>query len=105
MRAAAQIAIPVLLPRGLILWGIIRLVFAAMPLAAGQAPGSFAPSPIGIVLLCGIVGLIDVGARGERALWANLGLPRVAVCVLYAGPAIPGEVLLVLLALPALPAR
>lgn len=96
MRAATQIAIPVIVPRAVVLWGLIRLIFAALPLAIGLAFGSLSPHPIGIVFLSGIVGLIDVSRRGERILWANLGMPPKGLYALYAAAAIPAECLLAL---------
>lgn len=94
MRAAAQLAVPVILPRAFVLWGLIRLAFAALPLAAGAMPGSIAPPPIAVVLLCGLVGLIDVRLRGEDVLWANLGVTRVGLCATYVVAAIPAECVL-----------
>lgn len=95
-RAAVRIAIPVILPRAFVLWGLIRLVVAALPLAAGHAFGSMSPSPLAIVLLCGVVGLIDVQVRGEPILWANLGVARTGLYVLYAATAVLAESLLAL---------
>ncbi len=96
MPVAAQIAIPVILPRAAVLWGLIRLVVAALPLAAGLPPGSISPSPIGVVLLTGVVGLVDVQVRGERILWANLGVSPKLLYAGYATAAILGEYLLAL---------
>lgn len=78
------------------LWGLIRLVVAALPLAAGQPLGSMSTSPVAIVLLCGIVGLIDVQVRGEPILWANLGVARKGLYALYAATAMLAESLLAL---------
>ena len=72
------------------------MVAAAVPLAAGAAFGSISPSPIAIVLLSGVVGLIDVHVRGERILWANLGVAPRDLYALYAAAAIPAECLLAL---------
>ena len=96
MRAPARIVIPVILPRAGVLWALVRLIFAALPLATGEPFGSTSPSPIGVVLLCGVVGLVDVSVRGERILWANLGVQRRVLCAAYAAAAIPAECLLAL---------
>jgi hypothetical protein len=96
MRNAAQIAIPVIVPRAVVLWALIRLVFAALPMAIGEPFGSISPSPIAIVLLSGVVGLIDVRVRGERILWANLGAKPIGLCAVYSAAAIPAECLLAL---------
>lgn len=74
MQSAARIALPILLPRGFVLWGLVRLAVGLLPLAAGRPFGSVPPNPLAVVLLCGVVGLIDVQVRGERMLWANLGI-------------------------------
>lgn len=88
---------PVLIPRGAIIWVFVRLLLAALPLAAGGAFGSLHPWPVAVVLLCGIAGAIDVRMRGERILWANLGVAPGALAATYAAPAIPGEILVALL--------
>jgi hypothetical protein len=53
-------------------------------------------SPIAIVLLCGVVGLVDVSVRGERILWANLGVQLMVLYAAYAAAAVPAECLLAL---------
>ena len=68
-----------------------------MPLAVGAAFGSAPPSPIGVVLLAGLLGLIDIHVRKERMLWANLGVSLGALFALYAAAAIPGELLVAVL--------
>lgn len=55
-----------------------------------------APSPAGVVLLAGALGLLDVRVRGEGILWANLGVKPQVVYALYAAAAIPAEALLAL---------
>lgn len=96
MRTPARIAIPVILPRAVMLWALVRLIVASLPLATSAPFGSMPPSPIGIVLLCGLVGLVDISVRGERILWANLGVQRRVLYALYAAAAIPAECLLAL---------
>lgn len=65
MRPAVRLVIPVVVPRAVVLWGLIRLVLAMLPLAGGAPFGSMPPPPIGVVVLAGVVGLIDVRVRGE----------------------------------------
>lgn len=91
MLAAARLATPVIVPRAVILWGLIRLAVAMLPLGMGEAVGSISPSPVVVVLLCGAVGLIDIGVRGERILWANLGVTPAWLYASYATPAIVSE--------------
>jgi hypothetical protein len=99
MRSSTHVAIGPLLPRALILWGLIRLVFAALPLASGVIGASISPSPPGVVGLTGLVGLIDIRVRSETILRANLGVSRWTTCALYAAAAVLGEcVLAVILA-------
>ena len=94
MRNAARIAIPVIIPRAVIVWGLTRLVFAVLPLVMGEPFGSMPPSPIAVVLLGGLIGLIDVRVRGERILWANLGVKIPGLYSAYAAAAIPAECVL-----------
>jgi hypothetical protein len=96
MRTPARIALPVIFPRAVMLWALVRLIVASLPLATGAPFGSIPPSPIAIVLLCGVVGLVDVSVRGERILWANLGVHRRILYAAYAATAIPAECLLAL---------
>jgi hypothetical protein len=94
MRNSAQMAIPVVVPRALIVWALTRLVLAALPLAIGEPFGSMSPSPIPVVVLAGFIGLIDVHVRGERILWANLAVRPLVLYAIYAAAAIPAELLL-----------
>ena len=96
MRSAAQIAIPVVGPRSVVVWALTRLVFAALPMAIGEPFGSIPPNPIGVVILAGFVGLVDVHVRGERMLWGNLGTTPKVLYAIYAAAAIPAELLLAL---------
>ncbi|MGH7639131.1 MAG: hypothetical protein ACREOK_15880 [Gemmatimonadaceae bacterium] len=96
MRTAVQIVIPVIGPRSVVVWGLTRLVFAVLPMAIGEPFGSISPSPIAVVPFAGVVGLIDVYVRGERTLWANLGVTSIVLYVVYAAAAIPAELLLAL---------
>ena len=96
MRKAAQIAIPVIVPRAVVVWGLTRLVFAALPMAIGEPFGSISPHPVSVVLLSGVVGLIDGRIRGERILWANLGARPIVLSAIYAAATIPAECVLAL---------
>ena len=96
MRTAARIAVPVIAPRAVVVWALTRLLLAVLPLSVGEPFGSIPPLPVGIVLLAGVVGLIDVRVRGERLLWANLGVKSTILYAVYATVAIPGEILMAL---------
>ena len=96
MRNAAQITIPVIVPRAVVVWGLARLLFAVLPMAIGEPFASISPSPIAVVFLAGFVGLVDVRVRGERILWANLAVTPLVLYAVYAAAAIPAECLLAL---------
>jgi hypothetical protein len=85
---------PILLPRAVIVWVLTRLVLAAVPLMAGQPFGLTPASRAGVVLLCGLLGLIDVRMRGESFLWANLGVRPAWLFTSYAALAIAAELVL-----------
>src|SRR5262245_35071370 len=94
MRSPALLAIPVVVPRAFVLWVLLRLAFAAVVLFAGEELSAMVASPGGMALICGIVGAVDVRVRGERILWANLGVGPILLCAIYGTAAIPGELLL-----------
>lgn len=96
VHSAARVAAPVILPRALVVWGLSRLIFAAVQLAASMSPASYPPPPIAVVMVAGLLGMLDVRVRGERILWANLGVGSGLLYLLYAAAAIPGEVVLAL---------
>lgn len=96
MTTAVQLVLPVILPRAVILWGLIRLLLAVLPLAAGEPIGSMPPPPLGVICLAAAAGIIDVHVRGERILWANLAVKPVVLAALYTAPAILGEALLMI---------
>jgi hypothetical protein len=96
MRSPAQVAIPVIVPRAVVVWGVTRLMFAALPMAIGEPFGSISPSPVAVVLFAGIVGLIDVSSRREQILWDNLSVKPRVLYALYAAAAIPAELMLAL---------
>jgi hypothetical protein len=93
-----DVVIRAVLPRAFVLWALIRLVFAALGLASGAIGASLSPPPMGVVLLCGLVGLIDVRVRRERVLWANLGVTPQVLFATYSAAAVPAEIALALIA-------
>lgn len=96
MRNAAWVAAPVLIPRAVVVWTLVRLMFAVLPMAIGAPFGSMSPPPVAVIFLAGIVGLIDIHVRRERILWGNLGVTSTVVYAMYAGAAVPAEFLLAL---------
>jgi hypothetical protein len=96
LRGPIALLVPVIGPRAIVVWALSRLLFAALPLAIGAPFGSISPSPVAVVLLAGLVGLVDVYVRTERIFWANLGVKSIALYALYAAAAVPAEFLLAL---------
>lgn len=97
LRLMASAALRALILRAFVLWALLRVmvgVAAAFAAEAGEIPPN---APIGIVLLCVVVALIDVRRRQERALWANLGISLPIVAGIFGAVAVTGEVVLALL--------
>lgn len=96
VHSAARLAAPVIVPRALVVWGLSRVIFAAVQMAAGTSPAVSQPQPYAVVLVASLLGLLDVRVRGEGVLWANLGVGSVLLFLLYAAAALAGEVVLAL---------
>jgi hypothetical protein len=96
VHSGARVAGRVIVPRALVVWGLSRLIFAAVQLSAGMSPAAYPPPPVAVALVAGLLGLLDVRVRGESVLWANLGVGSGLLFLLYVATAIPGEVLLAL---------
>jgi hypothetical protein len=94
MRTVAQLPILTVAPRAVLAWVLIRMALAVIPLAGGGSFGSMPPWPVGVVCLSAAVGLIDVHVRGERILWANLGVRLTDLGAIYAAAAAIGEITL-----------
>jgi hypothetical protein len=91
--------------RAVVLWALLRaLVTAVMlmgsvfiPVAEGTTPHrASGPSPIAVVILCALLGMIDLRRRHESALWANLGVSSAQLALLFTVTAIAGEIVLAL---------
>lgn len=81
--------------RGLWLWVGVRAVAAAVFATAELEPLPLsAGAVIQVILLCVIVGFVDIRRRHERALLGNLGLGNAAMTLLFVAPAIFGEIIL-----------
>lgn len=94
MIPAVPLLVRVVFVRAILLWALVRLVFAVLPLAAGAAFGSMPVPPVGVIILAGALGLLDVRVRRERVLWGNLGVMTGTLAAAYAGAAASGELLL-----------
>jgi hypothetical protein len=96
--AVLRLALPVILPRAFALWALMRLLVGALVLSTGNSPLSEVPAPAAtVIVIAGIIGMIDVRIRGERVLWANLGVPAAGVAAGYAAAAAAAELLLAIL--------
>lgn len=81
-----------LLRRAVILYALVRTIIGALAGAAARAGEAVtAEHPVGIVILVALLGQIDVRRRGERLLWANLGVGLTDVALLFAAVAVAGE--------------
>lgn len=100
MRSHLRELIPlrILLVRALVAYPLLRALVAVMGAILDSLAGGGAAerleSPLGMVLLCAVVGALDTRRRGERFLWANLGYPSSVAPGLFALAAIVGELLL-----------
>jgi len=86
-----------LVTRGATLWVLSRLLVGAVfaMLRTGGAEVA-RPNPAAIIVICAIVGLVDLGRRGEATLWANLGVSRAQLVLVFAVTATIGEIVLAL---------
>jgi len=76
--------------RAAILWVLVRLLMGAAG-SVSEEGGASLDSPIGIILLCCALCLVDIRRRHERALWANLGISLAVIGSLFAFVAATGE--------------
>lgn len=83
-------ALRALLLRAVALWILVRLLVGAVGGLAGD-DGPSLDSPLGVILICCALGLVDIRRRHERALWANLGISLVAIGVVFASVATIAE--------------
>lgn len=83
-------ALRALLLRAVVLWVSVRLL-ASVAGAIAAEDGQSLDSPLGIILICCALGLVDIRRRHERALWANLGISLVAIGVVFASVATIAE--------------
>src|SRR4051812_33528445 len=94
MRDEAEIVAGVLVPRALVVWVLTRSAVAMVSLMAGLPFETTAASAVVMIVLTGLLGFIDIRMRGERLLWANLGVRPSVLFAVYAAIAIPGELAL-----------
>ena len=81
--------------RGARLWLATRAALTAAMLLAGTNPARLsAAAAVEVILMSVVVSFVDTHHRRERALLANLGVRPIALGVLFAGPALLGEIAL-----------
>jgi hypothetical protein len=83
-------ALRALLLRAVVLWILVRLLVVAVG-ALMEGGGPSLNSPLGVILICCALGLVDIRRRHERVLWANLGISLVAAGTVFASIATIGE--------------
>ena len=70
----------------------LRFLVSTDPAAAIVAEdGQSLNSPLGIIMICCAIGLVDIRRRHEHALWANLGISLVAIGIVFASIATIAE--------------
>jgi ABC-type nitrate/sulfonate/bicarbonate transport system permease component len=93
-------ALRVLITRAMVLWALLRALVTAVMLMASTSGGAddriAGPRPLAVVVLCALLGMLDVKRRHETALWINLGISMAQVALLFAIAAGVGETLLAL---------
>ena len=99
--ALPRAALRALLLRAGVLWVLLRMLLVAASLLAAltrddpvEVAKSALGNPVQVVVLCTVVGLIDVRRRKEIALWNNLGLSSTQLTLLFALVATVAELLL-----------
>lgn len=95
LRPGSLAILRILVPRALVTYAALRalLVVVALLLAAvaGTDAANGLVNPLGVVLLAAIVGVADTRRRGERFLWANLGLHGSTIPAIHGLTALVGE--------------
>lgn len=83
--------------RSATIWLGARLMAAAALTAASSDPVPAAANTAGaLILITTLLGLADIHRRHERALLGNLGVSRTTLVALLAGPALIGELTLMI---------
>jgi hypothetical protein len=77
-----------------LLRALIFVTAALVGTLAGPEIASGLESPIGVVALAGVLGLVDVRRRGETIFWANLGYSPAVAPSVFGLVAVVGELLL-----------
>ena len=95
------LALRALATRAFVLWVLVH-AFAFIALSLIGGPGTAAmtaadaarPNPLWVTLVCVALLMADTRRRGERVLWANLGISTTQLAALGAVVCVVGETLL-----------
>lgn len=99
-RTLPHAALRALLLRATVLWALLRMLVAAAVLMAESMSASASDmstsfgNPVGLIVLCSILGIVDIRRRQELVLWGNLGLSATQLATIFALVAGSGELLL-----------
>lgn len=81
--------------RGAYLWACCRILLSVLFLFSGTNPLDLHPAAVvGIILLSVFAGFVEIHRRSERALLGNLAIAPQTLGILFAVPAVAGELLL-----------
>lgn len=86
-----------LLLRAATTWTLARLFASAALLLASINPLRLEPAQVAVMIGASLaLGLVDVRRRHERALLENLAVTRTMLVLLFVGPALIGELAIIL---------
>jgi len=88
-----------LLLRQSVLWLLVRIAHAVVAALAVDSPEVVAANSVmrpqpAVVLLCAVLGVVELWRRGERQLIGNLGINHWQLGALLLGPALIAEVVI-----------
>jgi hypothetical protein len=79
--------------RAVALWALIRVAVTIVFLLMS---GGARPNPVAVILICAIVGMVDIRRRREAVLWKNLGVSTSQLVLIFAAAATIGESMIAL---------
>lgn len=92
-----------LLLRQSVLWLVVRIAHAVVASVAASSPEITAANAIlqpqpAVVLLCAVLGVVELLRRGERQLIGNLGIDNWQLATILTAPALSAELVVALAA-------
>jgi hypothetical protein len=83
-----------LLRRSTRLWMVVRAALSGLVFLAGTNPLRLpVATTVGVLVICVAVGYVELHINHERDLFANLGIKRRNLALLFLMPALAGEML------------